>query len=124
MSAWMTSELDALGGADELTITTSRPDGTLRGYVPIWVVRVGDEVYVRSYRGPDGSWFRHAAAQGVAHIRAAGVDRDVAVTAAPSARESVDRAYSTKYARYGDSYLRPMVTDTAAGTTLRLTPTD
>lgn len=125
MTTWTSTELDALSTTDEMFITTRRPDGSLRPAVPIWVVRVDDDLYVRSYRGRDGSWFQRAAAQGTAHIHAAGVDRDV-IVAGPGAgvRESVDREYRTKYARYGDSYVLPMVADRAVDTTLRLTPTD
>ena len=43
MTAWTAAELDAVGSAVELSITTRRPDGNLRPAVPIWVVRVGDE---------------------------------------------------------------------------------
>ncbi|ADP80502.1 DUF2255 family protein [Pseudofrankia inefficax] len=125
MTTWTPSELDALGSTEEMTITTRRADGSLRPAVPIWVVRVEDDLYVRSYRGRDGSWFQRAAAQGTAHVQAAGVDRDVTVAGpGPASREPVDRAYRAKYARYGDSYLRPMVADPAVDTTLRLTPTD
>lgn len=41
MSDWPAADLDRIGSADELEITTRRPDGSLRPYVPIWVVRAG-----------------------------------------------------------------------------------
>ncbi|KPM55958.1 hypothetical protein CcI49_21905 [Frankia sp. CcI49] len=125
MSAWTSSELDALGAAEELTITTKRPDGTLRTPVPIWTVRVEDEVYVRSWRGRGGAWYRNTSAQGAAHIHAAGVDCDVTATGPDvSVRAAVDRAYRAKYSRFGDRYVLPMVADAAASSTLRLRPTD
>lgn len=43
----------------------------------VWVVRVGGELYVRSYRGRRGGWFRRALASHQGHIRAAGIERDV-----------------------------------------------
>jgi hypothetical protein len=55
MSTWMREELDTIGAADEVDIAARRPDGTLRPYATIWVVRVGDRLYVRSYLGHDGS---------------------------------------------------------------------
>lgn len=123
MSIWNSRELDAIGSASELHVTTRRPDGTLRPDVPIWVVRVGDDLYIRSYRGPDGAWFRHASTQGTAHIRAAGIERDVTVTVpAQQARADIDDAYRAKYARYGSTYVQQMTADTAAATTLRLAP--
>lgn len=120
---WTADELDRLGGSEELQITTSRPDGFPRRWTPIWVVRVGDDLYVRSYRGAAGGWFRHATADGHARIRAGGVDRDVTVETPPATTGSaIDGAYRAKYARYGDTYLQPMLNSQAAAATLRLVP--
>ncbi len=60
MTPWTSDELDRIGGAEELQIAPRRPDGTLRTPVTIWVVRVSDDLYVRSYRGRSGAWFRAA----------------------------------------------------------------
>ena len=57
---WTTDELDRIGRADELQIAARRRDGTLRVAVPIWVVRVGDALYVRSWRDDGGRWYRAA----------------------------------------------------------------
>lgn len=123
MSTWNRRELEAIGSATELRISTRRPDGTPRPAVPIWVVRVGDDLYVRSYKGRHGAWFRHASAQGAAHVSAAGVDRDVAVTVpGQEARAAIDEAYRVKYARYGGSYTEAMTAGAAAGATLCLAP--
>lgn len=70
--SWVNDEVDRIGTADELQITTERSDGSLRAWVPIWVVRVSDELYVRSYRGEAGIWYRHATALPRGRIRAAG----------------------------------------------------
>lgn len=124
MSNWTSGELDTLGNATELRISTRRPDGTLRPPVPVWVVRAGDDVYVRSYKGAEGAWFRHVSRQGSAHVRVAGFDRNVtAEPAGQSLRSRVDAAYRAKYASYGRSYVTAMTSETAADTTLRLTPT-
>ncbi len=48
MMAWTDEELDRIGNAQELEIAALRADGTLRGPVTIWVVREGDDLYVRS----------------------------------------------------------------------------
>ena len=58
MATWSKDELDTIGSADELQIAPLRRDGTLRKPVTIWVVRIGDDLYVRSYRGRGGAWFR------------------------------------------------------------------
>lgn len=49
MSNWKSGELDTLGNATELSISTLRPA------VPAWVVRAGDDIYVRSYKGAEGA---------------------------------------------------------------------
>jgi hypothetical protein len=51
MSDWTAAHLDRIGSADELEITTPRADGSLRPYVPIWLVRAGGELFVRPWRG-------------------------------------------------------------------------
>ena len=124
MTTWSSERLAAIDRAAELEITTFRPDGSLRRYLPIWVVRVGDDVYVRSYRGEAGAWYRHAAAERVGRMRVAGFEQDVQFErpADPAVSEAINRAYETKYARYGDSYVKPMVADIAKAATLRLLP--
>jgi hypothetical protein len=54
MSRWTEDELTKIGDAEELEIATARRDGTLRPPVTIWVVRSGDDLYVRSVNGRTG----------------------------------------------------------------------
>jgi hypothetical protein len=123
MTAWTTDELDRIGAAEELEITTTRADGSPRRRTPIWVVRVGDELFVRSYLGADGAWYRHANAAGQTHIGAGGVERDVTIEGpGDDVQPAIDAAYRSKYARHGDSFLQPMVAAGARAATLRLTP--
>jgi hypothetical protein len=49
-SAWTSDEFSRIGEADELEIASLRPDGTLRRPRTIWVVRHGDDIYVRSIK--------------------------------------------------------------------------
>jgi hypothetical protein len=122
-AAWPPGDLEQFGGADEISISTRRADGSLRPFVPIWIVAVGEALYVRSYRGVGGAWYRHAAAHPAGAIQARGIHRDVKfIRAEPASRSVVDAAYRAKYARYGDSYLQPMLADQAVGTTLRIDP--
>jgi hypothetical protein len=58
MAAWTSDELTKIEAADELEIASLRRDGTLRNPVTIWVVRLGDDLYVRSVNGRTGAWFR------------------------------------------------------------------
>jgi hypothetical protein len=119
---WTSQELDRIGAAQELAIAVRRQDSSLRRPVPIWVVRVGDEFYVRSWRGADGSWYRAATATHEARISAGGVDRDVVLAeAVADANDAVDAAYRDKYGRYS-GYVEPMIAPGARATTLRLIP--
>jgi hypothetical protein len=126
MTAWTGDELARIGTADELDIAPLRPDGTLRNPVTIWVVRHGDDLYVRSYRGPGGAWFRGALARHEGHIRAGGVDKNVTFAAEtdPAVNDQIDAAYRAKYHRYSGTYVDPMVTPAARATTLKLVPRD
>jgi hypothetical protein len=120
---WPSDELPRLGGAEEIDISTRRRDGSLRPFVPIWIVTVDGALYVRSYRGTGGAWYRHATAHPAGTIQADGLQRDVTLTAAdPATRDLIDAAYRTKYGRYGDSYLQTMLGEQAVASTMKLIP--
>jgi hypothetical protein len=53
--------------------------------VPVWVVRVGDQLFARSWRGQAGTWYRHARQRPGGRVRA----------------DAIDQAYQAKYGRYG-----------------------
>ena len=121
MSDWPAADLDQIGSATELEITTQQADGSLRPYVPVWVVGVGDELFVRSWRGQAGTWYRQARQWPDGRVRVGGAERDVTFEvpeAAPD--EEIDRAYRAKYGRYGDTYVGPMTGPDAKAATLRL----
>ena len=115
MTAWTSDELAAIGSAEELQLSSARPDGTLRPSVTMWVVRVGDDLYVRSAYGPDNPWFRRAKASGSGRIRAGGLERDVTFAdAAPDVHDTIDAAYHAKYDRYGPRIVGSVVGPAAA----------
>ena len=121
-TGWTSEELNRIGSAEELRIVSVRGDGSRGRAVPIWVVRVGDDLYVRSWRGESGAWFRAARASGAAHISAGGVEKDVELLEAEQrVDDAVDGAYREKYGRY-PTYVEPMVSPQARATTLRLDP--
>ena len=123
MSAWTVHELRAVGGADELKLASVRSDGTLRPYVTIWVVRAGDDLYVRSAYGPENGWFRRARSSGTGRIRAGGIERDVAFAdPPPGVHTAIDAEYHAKYDHYGERIVRTVVGDQVAELTLRLVP--
>jgi hypothetical protein len=120
-TTWTREELDRIGGADELQIAAQRPDGTLDRYTTIWVVRVGDQLYVRSVRGARGGWYRRAVQTHTGRIRSGGMERDVTFTQpAEAPHEAIDLGYRTKYARYDPAYVEPMTAGPATASTLRL----
>jgi hypothetical protein len=123
MSEWTDNELAKIGSADELEITSFRNDGTTRAYTTIWVVRVGNELYVRSWHGRAAAWFRRALQRHAGRIRAGGVERAVLFEEPDdSVRGAIDKAYLTKYGRYGNTYVQPMIDTEAAEATFRLLP--
>jgi len=124
VSVWAEGELGAVGGADELRVSSRRPDGTLRPYVTIWVARLGEEVFVRSAHGVDNGWFRRARNSGTGRLRAGGVERDVrfedVATSGPHAE--LDRALHAKYDGYGPGPVGAITGPGAYPATLLLAP--
>jgi hypothetical protein len=123
VSVWGTGELDRIGRADEVGVASRRADGTIRSFVTIWAVRVGDDVYVRSAYGSGNPWFQRALRVGQGRIRAGGRERDVAFEAAgPETAAAVTAAYHAKYDRHGPRIVGTVVFPEAERCTLRLVP--
>jgi hypothetical protein len=70
MTTWTPDDLNQIGTAEELKISSLRRDGTLRNPVTIWVVRVDDDLRVRSVRGRSAAWFRGTQVRQEGRIRA------------------------------------------------------
>ena len=123
MTMWTSDELTKIGNAEELQIASIRGDGTLRKSRTIWVVRLGDDLYVRSVYGRTSAWFRGTQVRHEGHIQAGGVDKDVVfVEADPDINDKVDAAYRTKYRRYAASIISTIVSPQARSATLKLVP--
>ena len=124
MTGWGADELAAIGGAEEMEIAPDRADGTPGRATTIWVVRAADDLYVRSYRGPSGGWYRRAVRSRRGTIRAGGLERRVRFADAEAGLQArIDEAYRTKYAGHS-SLVSPMVAAAAVATTLQLRPVD
>ena len=123
MTAWNNEDLTLIGEAEELHLASRRKDGTLRPYVTMWVVRTGDDLYVRSAYGTENPWYRRAIASGRGRIRAGGVERHVRFAdASPQVHPAIDAAYHQKYDRYGPRIVGTVVGDAAREVTIRLVP--
>src|SRR6266540_18354 len=96
MSNWTPEDLERIGDSTELRVSSLRKNGTLRPYVTIWVVRAGDDIYIRSAYGADNPWY----------VRA----------------KAIGEAYHAKYDRYGQAIVRTVVGPDVAPPTLRLLP--
>jgi hypothetical protein len=125
MTSWTQTDLEQIGAAKELQLATFKQDGTRRPPITIWIVRVGDEVYVRASRGRETAWFRHVQRRPEGRIEAGGVTMDVTLEDASSDEallNEIDAAYLAKYRRYSPTYVRPMIAKPARATTLKLVP--
>jgi len=122
MAAWTSDELDTIGAAEELDLASVRCDGTPRKPVTMWVVRHGDEIYVRSVNGRGSSWFRGAQARHEAHIQAGGVHKDVTLAETDDVGDEVDAAYRAKYGRRYPNIVPSIVASEAREATLKLVP--
>ena len=122
MATWASDELNKIGAAEELEIASMQRDGTLRKQVTIWVVRHGDDLYVRSVNGRGSSWFRGAQQRHEAHIEAGGLDKDVLLVETDDINDEIDAAYRAKYHRYAKSIVGSVVSPQARAATLKLVP--
>lgn len=98
---WTTQEAHEVTAADEVQIRTRRPDGSLRPPRTIWIVRDGDDVFIRSTNGRGADWFRHAVATGTGQLVSRSATHDVVFIEAHDADlDRVDAAYREEYRSY------------------------
>ncbi|MET4925424.1 DUF2255 family protein [Streptomyces sp. PSRA5] len=124
MATWTKDELSKIEHADELRIAPLGSDDTPRAPTTIWVVRDGDDLHVRAFNGPGGTWYRAATSRHAGHISSGGVDKDVTFVEEndPSLNDRLDAAYRSKYGTYSETYVGPMVAEDARAATLKLVP--
>jgi hypothetical protein len=111
-------QLAETGEIDVVVPAPDRPDVR----APIWIVAVDGDLYVRSWKGEAGRWYRRAHRYGAGSIVAAGQAYPVRFTAAaePALNARVDEAFLSKYAT--SPYTPEMVRPPASTTTMRLEP--
>ena len=72
--------------------------------MPIWVVCVDDQVYVRTWYRRDSGWYGRVVDSRRARIRVPGLDAAVAVEdVGDTVRADVDAASRAEYGRYGSA---------------------
>ena len=120
MSNWTADELQALDRVKEIRVAGRRRDGSLRTLTIIWHVVLDGNLYVRSVRGVEGSWYKGVIRHYEGAISWGGQTRDVTYIADATVDEQIDAAYFDKYGN--GSSTRAMVTATAKATTLRVEP--
>ena len=126
MAAWTSDELDKTGAAEELRVASLRRDGTLRKPKIIWVVRVGDDLYVRSAYGLEATWYRGTQVRHEGRIWAGGIQKDVAFVDVAETdhgiHDQLDDAYRAKYRRYPEKFVSPVANALSRSVTLKLIP--
>ncbi|MDP9313676.1 MAG: DUF2255 family protein [Chloroflexota bacterium] len=124
MTTWTNDDLSSIGNAEELRIASLRSDGTSRKPVIIWVVRHGDDLYVRSVNGRTAAWFRGVQTRYEGRIWAGGVEQDVAFVEEPNPgiNDQIDAVYRTKYRRYAASIIDSINSPAARAATIKLVP--
>jgi hypothetical protein len=122
MAAWTEDELHRVDAAQEIDIAPVRRNGALRRPTPIWIVRAGDDLYVRAAYEANKGWHGVARTSGQARISITGFERDVSIEDADEAVfDQVDAAYRQKYGGYAS--IVDSITDAEHRvTTLRLAP--
>src|SRR5881394_1034171 len=126
MTDWPSEELETIAAADELQLASARPDGRLRNPVTIWVVRLGDDLYVRSVNGRTASWFRGTQVRHEGRIGAGGIEKDATFVDIADAdrdiQDQIDVAYRTKYRRYAPNIVNSVLSPAARAATIKLVP--
>ena len=123
MSGWTAAELDRIGRAEELDIASELRDGSRTKPVTIWVVRHGDEIYVRSAVRFGRAWYRATRETHRGHVSLRGLKKDVRFEdVGGQDRAEIDAAYWKKYGRYAKSIVEPCVGAEATATTIKLVP--
>lgn len=90
----------------------------------IWVVRLGDDLFVRSVSGRSSAWFRGVQTRHEGYIQAGRVNKDVTFVEEPdlSIDDKIDAAYATKYIRYAASIISHITSPEARSATIKLVP--
>ena len=116
--SWTDEELKTLAESDELTLQTSKS-------VIIWMVSLGERLFVRSVNGRGSRWFRNAQAQQTGRITAGKLGKEVRLLeGGQDLQPAIDAAFRAKYGRYARLIVDSTVSPQAQSATLELIPQD
>lgn len=126
MTNWSKIELEKIGASEELKLSALRNNGTFFNPVIIWVVRVDDNLYVRSYKGDKGSWYKHVQVNQKGTVTAGGITKEVNFLVLKNEdnqlNDKIDQEYRSKYHKYGKTYVDPMISPQSQATTIKIEP--
>ncbi|MGW7684002.1 DUF2255 family protein [Kribbella sp. NPDC054772] len=120
MSGWTAEELQSLDRIGEIRVAGRRKDASLRTLTIVWHVVVDGNLYVRSVRGAEGSWYKGVLYHHEGAISWNGTTRDVTYIPDSSVDDQIDTAYFDKYGKGSPS--RAITNAAARATTLRVEP--
>ena len=115
------SDLAAMAAAKEVDIETRSATGEAHRTI-IWIVERDGTIYIRSYRGPSGRWYREALAdpEVAVHVDGRRVPARAVPATDPDSVAACSEGLRAKYPR--SQSLRAMLVDDVLPTTLKLVP--
>jgi hypothetical protein len=115
------SDLALLGQLEEIEVETQSADGVVHRTI-VWPVVRNATVYLRSYKGPHGRWYREALENPSVALHAGGRRLPARAVPAPDAAsiEACSAALRAKYPR--SRSLDAMLVEDVLPTTLTLVP--
>jgi hypothetical protein len=119
--AWDPKTAAQLADAQEIEVVVPAPDRPAVR-TPIWVVTVDGDLYIRSWKGENGRWYRRVRRYGTGSVVVGGHEHAVRFLPATDSglNAQIDEAYVRKYGH--NSYSRAMTRAPATATTTALEP--
>lgn len=126
MTNWQKPELEKIGASEELKLSALSNNETFFRPVVIWVVRVDDNLYVRSHKGNKGLWYKHVQVNHKGKVTAGGITKGVNFVVLNNEdkllNDKIDQEYRSKYHKYGKTYVEPMISPQSRATTVKIEP--
>lgn len=121
---WTEDQLTHIGNAQDCRVAVAIGQGYPKR-TTVWIVRSGDDLYVRPYFGTDSRWYNAAINEHRGEVDADG--ETFAVTFSfegnDAPNDNIDEAYRAKYGSGpAGQYVPPMIGTGPRSATLRLLP--